>query len=211
MRAIVALARRACLNIVHNEKREGTKGMRWQVAGHVVALLTLTGCMVSVSDAVTTVLLSQAGPSPLRSYPDLSRFLHCVPFARTVAGIALWGDAWTWWAQAAGRYQRGTLPQKGAVLVFKQSPRLKRGHVAVVAQVSGTQELLLTHANWGNDSDTRGVVYERQPVRDVSARNDWSLVQLKNRMGKWGSVYATYGFIYQLKPQPVPPGAVTVS
>ncbi|KAF0118505.1 MAG: hypothetical protein FD149_644 [Rhodospirillaceae bacterium] len=146
-----------------------------------VVLVLVAGCVPAPPATVVGGPLPPVMPSPLKPYPNLDRFLQCVPFARVVSGIDLRGDAWTWWAQAASRYQRGAVPREGAVLVFKKSSRLKFGHVAVVAQVSGERELLLTHANWGHEEDTRGVVHERQPVRDVSPRNDWSLVQLKNR------------------------------
>lgn len=136
-------------------------------------------------------------PSPLKPYPETSGFLQCVPFARTVSGLDIRGDAHTWWAQAANLYDRGARPRQGAVLAFKRTSRLKLGHVAVVAQVSNPREILVTHANWGSDGDTRGVVHERQPVVDVSAANDWSEVRLMNTKGEYGRVYATHGFIYQ--------------
>ena len=37
---------------------------------------------------------------------------ECVPFARTISGLAIWGDAVTWWAQAAGKYPRSSRPPK---------------------------------------------------------------------------------------------------
>jgi hypothetical protein len=37
-------------------------------------------------------------------------YLQCVPYARQVSGIQLYGDAHTWWDQAAGRYDRGFTP-----------------------------------------------------------------------------------------------------
>ena len=161
----------------------------------VVALALIAGCAPAPPAAIVGAPLM--APSLLKPYPNLNQFLQCVPFARTVSGIELRGDAWTWWEQATPHYQRGAAPREGAVLVFKKSSRLKFGHVAVVAQISGKRALLVTHANWGYEGDTRGVVHERHPVRDISPRNDWSLVQLKNRRGRWGSSYATHGFIYQ--------------
>ena len=35
-------------------------------------------------------------------------YLQCVPYARQVSGIRIFGDAHTWWGQAEGRYARGT-------------------------------------------------------------------------------------------------------
>ena len=34
-------------------------------------------------------------------------YWQCVPFARLMSGIQIFGDAHTWWQQAAGRYQTG--------------------------------------------------------------------------------------------------------
>jgi hypothetical protein len=33
--------------------------------------------------------------------------LQCVPFARALTGVTIFGDAHTWWNQAEGKYQRG--------------------------------------------------------------------------------------------------------
>ncbi|GAA3271795.1 hypothetical protein GCM10020258_47310 [Sphingomonas yabuuchiae] len=35
---------------------------------------------------------------------------QCVPFARQASGIAIYGDAWTWWSKAEGKYPRGRTP-----------------------------------------------------------------------------------------------------
>jgi len=40
------------------------------------------------------------------------------------SGIALRGDAWTWWDAAAGRYERGHAPRSGSVLVLSRTSRL---------------------------------------------------------------------------------------
>ena len=34
---------------------------------------------------------------------------QCAPFARLISGISLFGDAWTWWEQATGKYTKGYL------------------------------------------------------------------------------------------------------
>ena len=46
-------------------------------------------------------------------------YWQCVPFARLISGIQIFGDAWTWWQQASGRYETGFQPRAGAVLCFK--------------------------------------------------------------------------------------------
>src|SRR4051812_27488985 len=60
---------------------------------------------------------------------------QCVPFARAASGIQIYGDAWTWWNQAEGKYDRGHAPKVGSVIVFAKTSRLPLGHVAVVSRV----------------------------------------------------------------------------
>ncbi|HXD02460.1 MAG TPA: CHAP domain-containing protein, partial [Novosphingobium sp.] len=50
---------------------------------------------------------------------NLPPYLQCVPYARAVSGVLIFGDARTWWDQADGRYARGTTPKVGAVMTFK--------------------------------------------------------------------------------------------
>src|ERR1700735_4836128 len=61
--------------------------------------------------------------------------LQCVPYAREVSHIELTGNAYLWWAEAAGRYGRGANPEVGAVLNFRGVGRMPLGHVAVVTDV----------------------------------------------------------------------------
>ena len=56
--------------------------------------------------------------------------LECVPYAREVSGIRLYGDAASWWEAAAGQYDRTSQPLPGAVLVFRRTGRLPHGHVS---------------------------------------------------------------------------------
>lgn len=69
------------------------------------------------------------------------------------------------------------------------------GHVAVVAKVINSREVLVDQANWVPDTITRDV-----PVIDVSANNDWSKVKVSLGNGRFGMVYPTYGFIYRQAP-----------
>ena len=73
---------------------------------------------------------------------------QCVTFARDVSGIGLKGDGWTWWASAAGHYDRGQKPRTGAVVVFKKHGSMSHGHVAVVTEVLSARKVLVDHANW---------------------------------------------------------------
>lgn len=134
--------------------------------------------------------------------------LQCVPYARLVSGIAIRGDAWTWWSQADGTFLRGLHPQVGAVLVFKRTPRLQRGHVSVVARIVNEREILVTHANWGSTSASRGKVAHNVRVVDMSKNNNWSEVRVWNQFtGSFGRTYPTYGFIY--RPPATQPASVS--
>lgn len=126
--------------------------------------------------------------------PAEARFWQCVPYARQISGIDIHGNAWTWWAQAAGHYQRGDEPRVGAVMSFKAFGKMKLGHVAMVSKIISDREVLLTHANWsrrgGVETDVRAV--------DVSPQGDWSEVKVWFASnGDLGTtVYPVNGFIY---------------
>jgi surface antigen len=143
---------------------------------------------------VTTALwlLSYLGVTTPTLASDIR--LECVPFARAEAGIELYGDAWLWWSQAAGRYERGYVPQLGSVLSFRSGARMPLGHVAVVAGIIGSRRIKIDHANW----DTPGRISRSAQVLDVSPRNDWTAVRVEGGEGNdFGAVYATNGFIYR--------------
>lgn len=126
-------------------------------------------------------------------------YWQCVPFARLISGIQIFGDAWTWWSQASGKYETGFSPRAGAVLCFKPTQRMRLGHVAVVSQVLTDRVVQITHANWSPIEGSRGKVEKDVTVIDVSPTGDWSEVKVwydPNRdLG--GSTYKTHGFIYQ--------------
>jgi len=44
-----------------------------------------------------------------------------------VSGIQIFGDAYTWWNQAIGKYETGFSPKAGAVLCFKPTERMRPG------------------------------------------------------------------------------------
>jgi surface antigen len=119
-------------------------------------------------------------------------YLQCVPYAREISHIDLTGDAFLWWAEAAGRYARGDAPQEGAVLNFRAIGRMPLGHVAVVTDVIDSRTILTTQANW-----IRGTITNDVTMQDVSPNNDWSEVEVElGDSSKWGAPYPTYGFIY---------------
>lgn len=100
--------------------------------------------------------------------------LQCVPFARAQSGIAIFGNAWTWWSQAEGVYARGSTPQVGAVLAMAQSSAMPVGHVAVVKKIVDARHILLDHANWSSP----GVIERGVLAEDVSPQGDWSAVKV---------------------------------
>ncbi len=142
----------------------------------------------------------EMGLYPVPVYTGGEHFVWCVPYARAVSGVSLRGDADTWWAQAAGRYDRGTRPAPYAVLVLKPTSRLSAGHIGVVTGIIGPRKIRVSHANWGWNSATRGRIYTHMPVLDVSPANDWSAVRFKHPdVDGYGRVYPALGFIYSPK------------
>jgi surface antigen len=122
--------------------------------------------------------------------------ISCVPFARNDSGIAVSGNAWQWWDNAAGVYARGSVPEPGSVLTFRANGRMHLGHVAVVSRVINPREVEIEHANWWGPGAYGGVA-RNVPVVDVSESNDWTAVRVGlGQSGEFGSVYPTYGFIY---------------
>lgn len=122
--------------------------------------------------------------------------MSCVPYARAASGITVAGNAWQWWDNAAGVYARGSVPEAGSVLTFRANGRMRLGHVAVVSSVINSREIEIDHANWWGPG-MHGGVARNIPVVDVSDNNDWSAVRVGlGQSGDFGSVYPTYGFIY---------------
>lgn len=125
--------------------------------------------------------------------------LQCVPYARIVSGVQIYGDALTWWDQAENHYRRGHMPRKGAVLAFRPMGPMVLGHVAVVSKVLDDRRVLIRHANWS----VPGAIEEDVLAIDVSEEGDWSEVRVwhspTNQMGARSN--PTFGFIYPDKPQ----------
>lgn len=156
-----------------------------------------TAPAVTAPSPIDPARVETASSGGLLPYPDTKQFLQCVTFARAVTGIDIHGDAWTWWDAAAGHYRRGHKPEVGAVIVFKRTAQMKLGHVSVVVEIQDSRHALVSHANWGYQPDTRGVIHERTPVKDVSPNNDWSEIVLMNRLGSYGGPQPAYGFVYR--------------
>ena len=152
-------------------------------------------------EAPTPPIVRVRPPPPGMAFdpPEIVRggpALQCVPFARRLSGIQIFGDAHTWWAQADGRYPRGGIPAPGAVLVLEGYRTSARGHVAVVTGIISPREIRVDQANWLNG----GEVTVRVPVLDVSPENDWTQVRMWHiPTNAWGArIYLAEGFIHPL-------------
>jgi hypothetical protein len=161
-----------------------------RLAAAAALALSLGGC---ASDFLDPGPISRypAGASP-RILRDGAP-LQCVPYARTHSGVRIWGDAYTWWDKARGRFERSSEPESGAVMVMKSYNNAQRGHVAIVRRVVSDREIIVDHANWLNT----GEVGLDNPVMDVSEDNDWSRVRVWYAPGNHygGRVYEVQGFI----------------
>lgn len=124
--------------------------------------------------------------------------LQCVPYARQVSGIQIYGDAHSWWQQAEGKYARDQRPAVGAVMAFKPYRSMQLGHVATVAKVIDQRRVLLDHANWSPIDGRKGQIERNVLAEDVSSANDWSEVRVWYApIGGLGTTrYPVHGFIY---------------
>ena len=150
----------------------------------ILALLSMPLALLAVAPAAAASLLDYVG--------------ECVPFARAASGIQIYGDAWTWWDKAEGKYRRGYAPREGAVIVFARSARLPLGHVAVISRVVDDRVAMVTHANWSRIDGVRGRVEQDVTLTDVSDAGDWSAVRVwyRGSAGLGSTNYPVSGFIY---------------
>lgn len=140
---------------------------------------------------LTTIPFDETNvPVVIRDQP----YSECVPYARTLSGIQIWGDAVTWWVQAANRYVRSTRPAPGSVLVLRGWNDSTRGHVSAVTEIVSSRILRVDHANWLKG----GEISLNVPVIDVSEANDWSKVRIWHVPGGYwgGRTYEVDGFIH---------------
>ena len=139
-----------------------------------------------------------AMPLPVAAHH--TNHLQCVPFARAITGISIFGDAHTWWGQAAGRYHRGQRPRPGAIMAMRPAGNSRLGHVAAVSKIIDARTVLISHANWSGP----GMIERNVKAVDVSPAGDWSRVRVwHGPSGKLGKRHwPTFGFIYKDKPGP---------
>ncbi|MFQ3622907.1 MAG: CHAP domain-containing protein [Acetobacteraceae bacterium] len=160
-----------------------------------------TAILLAAPDPLGHALANTPNPASSRSGAS-APFVQCVPFARHLSGIDIMGDARTWWAQAEGRYDRGSRPEIGSVLTFRPSGGMRLGHVSVVTRIVSPREILVDHANWPGPGVPKGRVARGVSVIDVSDRNDWTLVRVEihGRGSGYGRAYPSWGFIYPRGP-----------
>jgi surface antigen len=162
------------------------------MAGAALAFLAVPAGARVALDADERATVTGGGSASLPPY------LQCVPYARQVSGIKIFGDAHTWWGQAAGKYARGTTPRVGAVMAFKPSGNSRLGHVAAVSRIVDERTILIRHSNWSPINGRRGQIEDNVRVVDVSENNDWSAVRVWyapiRNLG--GGHWPIQGFIY---------------
>lgn len=166
-----------------------------------IAALALAGALPAAAMAATVIDADGArdgGAGSATSVPNTPGHLECVPYARTTSGIQLYGDAWTWWGQAKGRYATGASPRVGAVMAIKPFNNSRLGHVATVSRIIDTRTVLLSHANWS----VPGEIERNVAALDVSPGNDWSEVRIwygpSRNLGT--THWPVSGFIYNARP-----------
>lgn len=157
-------------------------------------------CLTACASVPATGLGGEGAPAAFE--PEQARIaesgsrLQCVPYARRISGIEIYGDAVHWWRQAEGRYPRSNTPAPGSVLAIRGYNNPRRGHVAVVHDIVSERIIRVDHANWLNHGEISLAV----PVLDVSEANDWSRIRVWHVPGRhWGGrVYTADGFIHPL-------------
>jgi surface antigen len=171
----------------------------------LIASACALGC-ASPAWANSAELPAASGSAP--SQAELTPYLQCVPYARDRSGVQIFGDARTWWDQAAGRYKRGNQPLPGAVMAFRPSGNMVLGHVAAVARVIDNRTVLLDHANWSPIGGRRGQIERGVKAVDVSPANDWSQVRVwyDPLQGLGTTAWPVAGFIYNQRDDGAPFG-----
>ena len=175
--------------------RSGALALRLALFGAVLGLLgACSGAQVSrmaTPEPQLDISRSTMAMDEARAKRSRGERVWCVPFARTMSGIEIRGNAETWWAGASGVYDRGHEPKVGSVMVFSGTRKLPMGHVAVVSERVSDREIKIDHANWKRNQVSLGM-----SVIDVSDKGDWSAVKVAYDPGKYGRVYPISGFIY---------------
>lgn len=151
-----------------------------------------------ISPMAAQTVLQTANKAAASNGKELPPYLQCVPYARELSGVQIYGDAHTWWDQADGTYKRGHTPKKGAVMAFRPYRNMLLGHVAAVSRIIDSRTVLLSHSNWSPINGRRGQVEQDVKAIDVSPNNDWSSVRVwyDPMQGLGKTVWPVHGFIY---------------
>lgn len=144
----------------------------------LASLIGLSAALLAVPLHAASADFDLRGGENVGDRPDDPPYLQCVPYARDVSGIRIFGDAHTWWDQAAGKYARGTRPKVGAVMSFRPYGNMRLGHVAAVSRVIDQRTVLLRHSNWSPIGGRRGQIENDVRAIDVSEAGDWSAVRV---------------------------------
>jgi len=168
----------------------------------LAAALAFAPLAVQARPAMLLPDAASYGDGDTNSAPGIPSGIQCVPYARARSGVQLYGDAHTWWDQAAGRYARGSRPRVGAVMSFPSYGPMQLGHVAAVSKVIDARTVLLSHANWSPIDGRRGQIEDNVRAVDVSPAGDWSEVRVWYApLGGLGTTHwPVNGFIYNQKP-----------
>jgi surface antigen len=147
----------------------------------------------------TALLCSPAARAvPVDTIGVVRQHWECVPIARMLSGIDIYGNALSWWDQAEGRYKRGASPKRGAVLAFIPHGGMTLGHVATVSRIVDDRTILVTHSNWSPINGARGQIERDVKVIDVSEDGDWTRVRVwyapSRDLGT--TTWPVHGFIY---------------
>ncbi|ABC62310.1 CHAP domain-containing protein [Erythrobacter litoralis] len=163
-----------------------------------LSLCSLVAAASAIGLAAEAPAQARAAEFAPRGGQELPPYLQCVPYAREVSGVSIYGDAHTWWEQAAGRYERGNVPRVGAVMAFRPTGKMRLGHVAAVSKIIDSRTVLLDHANWSPINGRRGQIERNVRAVDVSRDNDWSKVRVWYHplQGLGKTAWPVHGFIY---------------
>lgn len=173
------------------------------MAGKITSIFAVAsmvwGGLLGKPDAALA-LHATANGTTIKRLERLARIdgIQCVPYARAVSGIQIFGNARTWWEQAKGHYARGFFPRVGAVMTFRPYGPMALGHVATVSRIIDSRTVLLRHANWSPIAGRRGQIEHDVPAVDTSPDNDWSKVRVwfDPVQGLGSTGWPVQGFIY---------------
>ncbi|PNU02996.1 CHAP domain-containing protein [Novosphingobium guangzhouense] len=169
-----------------------------RVYRRIISLALAAACTLPGAAVAATIVDADRDAGSAVDVSKMPGHLECVPYARTTSGIQIYGDAWTWWSQAKGRYATGANPRVGAVMAIKPFNNSKLGHVATVSRIVDSRTVLLSHANWS----VPGEIERNVTALDVSPNNDWSQVRIwygpARNLGT--THWPVSGFIYNAKP-----------